>query len=140
MTIKLSRREREIMDILFESGEISARDILEKMSEPPGYSAIRAMLAKLLHKGSVQFRQEGSRYLYSPTVARSHARESALKHLVKTFFDNSPALAANALLGMDGDSMDAAELARLKRENKRLEEDNEILQKASAFFAQRVGK
>ena len=114
MSVKLSRREREIMDILFELGEVSARDILEKMSEPPGYSAIRAMLAKLLQKGSVQFRQEDNRYLYSPTVARSHARESALKHLVKTFFDNSPALAANALLGMDGDTMDAAELVRLQ--------------------------
>ena len=114
MAVKLSRREREIMDLLFELGEASAREILDQMSEPPGYSAIRAMLAKLLQKGSVQFRQHGNRYLYSPTVARSQARESALKHLVKTFFDNSPALAANALLGMDGDSLDPDELARLR--------------------------
>lgn len=114
MSVKLSRREREIMDILFQLGEVGAREILEKMSDPPGYSAIRAMLAKLLQKGSVQFRQDGNRYLYSPTVARSKARESALKHLVKTFFDNSPALAANALLGMDGDPIDATELARLR--------------------------
>lgn len=114
MAVKLSRREREIMDLLFELGEASAREILDQMSEPPGYSAIRAMLAKLLQKGSVQFRQDGNRYLYSPTVARSQAQESALKHLVKTFFDNSPALAANALLGMDGDSLDPDELARLR--------------------------
>ncbi len=114
MEIKLSRREREIMDILFELGEASARDVLNQMSEPPGYSAVRAMLAKLLLKGSVQFRQDGNRYLYSPTVARSQARESALKHLVKTFFDNSPALAANALLGMDGEAISPGELARLR--------------------------
>ena len=122
MSIKLSRREREIMDILFQLGEASARKILDQMSEPPGYSAIRAMLAKLLQKGSVQFRQDGSRYLYSPKVARSQARESALKHLVKTFFDNSPALAANALLGMDGDSVDTLELARLKAMVDKLDE------------------
>ena len=114
MSVNLSRREREIMDILFELGEASAREILDQMSEPPGYSAIRAMLAKLLQKGPVRFRQHGNRYLYSPTVARSQARESALKHMVKTFFNNSPALAANALLGMDGDSIDAVELARLR--------------------------
>ena len=114
MSVKLSRREREIMDILFELGEVSAREILDQMSDAPGYSAVRAMLAKLLQKGSVQFRQDGNHYLYSPTVARSDARESALKHLVKTFFDNSPAMAANALLGMDDNATDAGELARLQ--------------------------
>ena len=114
MSVKLSRREREIMDILFELGEASAREIQDQMNEPPGYSAIRAMLAKLLRKGSVQFRQLANRYLYSPTVARARARDSALKHLVKTFFHNSPALAANALLGMDDGAIDEAELARLR--------------------------
>ena len=125
MSVKLSRREREIMDILFELGEVSAREILDQMSEPPGYSAIRAMLAKLVQKGSVQFRQDCNRYLYSPTVARAQARESALKHLVKTFFDNSPALAANALLGMDGDSLDPGELARLRAMVDQIDEQQE---------------
>jgi predicted transcriptional regulator len=114
MDAKLSRREREIMDILFEHDELSARDILDQMNEPPGYSAIRAMLAKLVQKGSAQFRQSGNRYLYSPTQARSRARESALKHLVKTFFGNSPVQAANALLGMDGERVDAEELEKLR--------------------------
>jgi BlaI family penicillinase repressor len=125
MSVKLSRREREIMDILFELGEVNAREILDQMSEPPGYSAIRAMLAKLVQKGSVQFRQDRNRYLYSPTVARAQARESALKHLVKTFFDNSPALAANALLGMDGDSLDPGELARLRAMVDQIDEQQE---------------
>ena len=125
MSVKLSRREREIMDILFELGEVSAREILDQMSEPPGYSAIRAMLAKLVQKGSVQFRQDRNRYLYSPTVARAQARESALKHLVKTFFDNSPALAANALLGMDGDTLDPGELARLRAMVDQIDEQQE---------------
>jgi len=125
MSVKLSRREREIMDILFELGEVSAREILDQMSEPPGYSAIRAMLAKLVQKGSVQFRQDRNRYLYSPTVARAQARESALKHLVKTFFDNSPALAANALLGMDGDTLDPGELARLRAMVNQIDEQQE---------------
>lgn len=114
MNAKLSRREREIMDILFRCGEASARDILAQMSSPPSYSAVRAMLAKLLTKNIVQYRRSDNHYVYSPTVSQSKARESALRHLVKTFFNDSPLKAANALLGMDEQGVDDDELARLR--------------------------
>ena len=96
---KLSRREREIMDVLFALGdEATAEEIRERLSEAPSYSAVRAMLAKLEGKGAVRHREKGLRYVYSPTVARSTARRSALRKLVRTFFGGSAGQAVTALL------------------------------------------
>ncbi len=113
------------MDILFRQGECSAREVLEAMADPPSYSAVRALLAKLVDKGVAGFRQQGKRYLYAPTQDTASARKSALRHLVTTFFDNSPAQAANALLGMRGDRLEANELAELKSLVDRLEREAE---------------
>ena len=122
-TDRLSRRERQIMDILFRKGECSAREVLEAMADAPSYSAVRALLAKLVDKGVAGYRQQGKRYLYAPTQDPASARMSALRHLVSTFFDNSPAQAANALLGMRGDRLEADELAELKTLVDRLERE-----------------
>ena len=96
---KLPRREREILDVLFEIGtEASAEEIRERLSDPPSYSAVRAMLAKLEAKGVVKHREKGLRYVYVPTIPRTTARRSALKRLVQVFFDGSAGQAMTALL------------------------------------------
>lgn len=96
---KLSRREREIMDVLFSLGdEASAEDIRERLSEPPSYSAVRAMLSKLEAKGAIRHKEKGLRYVYSPTTPRTTARRSALRKLVDVFFEGSAGEAATALL------------------------------------------
>ena len=122
---KLSRREREIMDVLFEIGaEASAEDIRERLSDPPSYSAVRAMLAKLEAKGAVRHREKGLRYVYSPTVNRSTARRSAMRRLVQVFFDGSAGQAMTALLNDESwsdEELDrvAEEIARARKERKR---------------------
>ena len=122
---KLSRREREIMNVLFALGErASAEDIRVRLSDPPSYSAVRAMLAKLEAKGYVKHREESFRYIYYPTTPRTTARRSALQELVKVFFGGSPGETATALLKnenwSDGE-LDAlsAEIERIRHERKR---------------------
>jgi BlaI family transcriptional regulator, penicillinase repressor len=96
---KLSRREREILNVIFALGDrATAEEIRAELSEPPSYSAVRAMLAKLEAKGIVRHRADGPRYVYSPTTPRTTARRSALQQLVRVFFSGSPGQAATALL------------------------------------------
>ena len=110
----LSRRERQIMDALHELGdEASAEDIRQKLPNPPSYSAVRAMLAKLEVKGAIRHKEEGLRYVYSPTAKRSAARRSALERLVRVFFGGSPGEAVNALL--EAETWDAGELDEMSR-------------------------
>ena len=110
----LSRRERQIMDALHELGdEASAEDIRQKLPNPPSYSAVRAMLAKLEAKGAVRHKEEGLRYVYSPTARRSAARRSAVERLVRVFFGGSPGEAVNALL--EAEKWDPAELDEMSR-------------------------
>jgi predicted transcriptional regulator len=119
---KLSRREREIMDVLFALGdEASAEEIRERLSDPPSYSAVRAMLAKLEAKGSIRHKEKGLRYVYSPTTSRSTARRSALKKLVDVFFDGSAGQAMTALLKEERWSQD--ELDELAREIDRVRKE-----------------
>jgi BlaI family transcriptional regulator, penicillinase repressor len=95
----LSRREREILDVIFATGgEASAEEIREKLSDPPSYSAVRAMLAKLEAKGAVKHKEKGLRYVYSPTTPRKTARKSALRKLVDVFFEGSKEQVVTALL------------------------------------------
>ena len=123
-TEKLSRREREILDVLFALGnEASAEEIREKLSEPPSYSAVRAMLAKLEAKGAIRHREKGLRYVYLPTTPRTTARRSALRKLVETFFDGSAGQAATALLKDErwsDDELDrlATEIERVRKERR----------------------
>ena len=85
--IHLSRRERQIMDIVYEAGQASAADVLDRLPDPPSYSAVRAMLRVLEEKGHLRHKQDGPRYVYLPTVSRDEARRSALRRLLRTFFD-----------------------------------------------------
>jgi BlaI family transcriptional regulator, penicillinase repressor len=122
--LKLARREREIMDVLFQiGGEASAEEIRERLSDPPSYSAVRAMLAKLEAKGAVRHREKGLRYVYSPTTNRSTARRSAIKRLVQVFFDGSAGQAVTALLNEEkwsDEELDllSREIERARKERK----------------------
>lgn len=109
----LSRRERQIMDILYEMKEASALQVLEKLPSPPSYSAVRALLRVLEHKGHISHREDGPRYVFTPLQARNKARRSALRHLVKTFFDNSPTDAVAALLDISEDNLSDEEFNRI---------------------------
>ncbi len=115
----LSRRERQIMDFLFQAGSASVGDVRAHISSPPSYSAVRAMLRTLEEKGHVSHREEGRAYVYAPTVRRDAARKSALSHMLKTFFDDSTENAVAALLDLKSAKMDAAELGRLEQLVKR---------------------
>ena len=84
----LSRRERQIMDIIYESKEATAQQVMERLPDAPGYSAVRALLRVLENKGHLEHRQDGPRYVYTPRLAKDTARRSELRHLLKTFFDN----------------------------------------------------
>jgi predicted transcriptional regulator len=113
LTATLSRRERQIMDVLFALGQATVTEILERIPDPPSYSAVRATVRVLEEKGHVEHLQDGPRYLYRPLVAKENARSAALKHLVRTFFGGSAEAAAAALLGMSRARMDDADLKRL---------------------------
>jgi BlaI family transcriptional regulator, penicillinase repressor len=97
---KLSRRERECLDILYRCGEATVAEVQEAMADPPSYSAVRATLNVLVDKGAAQHRQDGPRYVYLPAVPAGSARTAAVKHLVDTFFGGSAEEAAVALLAM----------------------------------------
>lgn len=114
LTTQLSRRERQIMDVIYRRGKVTAAEVLAELPEPPSYSAVRAMLRLLEEKGHVRHEQDGPRYVYLPTVNRDKARRSALRHLVRTFFDGSTEDAVAALLQNDN-GMSEDELARLSK-------------------------
>ena len=99
ITDKLSRREREIMDVLYALGDnASADDIRERLTDPPTYSAVRAMLAKLEAKGVIRHHAEGLRYVYSPVTSRTVAQRKAISQLTRVFFRGSASDAVTALL------------------------------------------
>ena len=111
----LSRRERQIMDFLFQRGKASVGEVMDGIPDPPGYSAVRATLRTLEQKGRVSHEEEGRAYIYRPTLRRDAARKSALTHVVKTFFDNSAEQALAALLELKGPRLSDAELERVSR-------------------------
>jgi len=110
----LPRREREIFEILVATNEATAAQVQAAMADPPSYSAVRTMLARLEAKGLVRHRTEEQSYVYKPIPQPAKVRESALKQLVRTFFDGSAANAATALLGLTK-SLDEDELAALQQ-------------------------
>ncbi|HJU90025.1 MAG TPA: BlaI/MecI/CopY family transcriptional regulator [Gemmatimonadaceae bacterium] len=114
-TPQLSRRERQIMDVLYREGRATAAEVLEQLPDPPSYSAVRAMLRVLEEKGHVKHEQDGPRYIYLPTVPREKARRSALRHLVRTFFDGSTEATVAALLDLSDSKISDAELQRLSK-------------------------
>lgn len=98
----LSRRERQIMDILYRQSRATASDVLAAMEDPPSYSTVRALLRILEDKGHLRHQQDGTRYLYEPALPREHARTSALQRLVTTFFEGSAEQVVAALLDDPG--------------------------------------
>jgi BlaI family penicillinase repressor len=111
----LSRRERQIMDVIYQQGRATAAEVMENMPNAPSYSAVRAMLRLLEDKGLVRHEQDGPRYVYLPTLSRDKARQSAMKQLLQTFFDDSAEQAVTALIGMSRSKMSDDELDRLSR-------------------------
>jgi predicted transcriptional regulator len=111
----LSRRERQILDILYKNGRSTAAEVQAALPEPPSYSAVRALLRILEDKGHVRHEQDGPRYVYLPTVARDNAKRSALRHILQTFFDGSAEQAISALLDESSAKLSSAELDRLAR-------------------------
>jgi len=111
---RLSRRERQIMEIVYRLGQATAAQIHEQIEDPPSYSAIRALLRILVEKQHLQHRADGPRYVYAPVVSRTRARSTALAGLVDNFFEGSAARAAAALLGSaHGKKLTKAELDEL---------------------------
>jgi BlaI family transcriptional regulator, penicillinase repressor len=109
----LSRRERQIMDVVFRRGRATAAEVREEMDDPPSYSAVRAQLRTLEEKGHLRHEEDGPRYVYLPRVRPEQARRSALRHLVDTFFGGSAAEAASALLDAHAAKLSAGELDQL---------------------------
>jgi BlaI family transcriptional regulator, penicillinase repressor len=112
---ELSRRERQIIDILYTQGRATAAEVQSLLPDPPSYSAVRAMLRILEEKGHVHHEQDGPRYVYLPTIARENAKRSAMRHVLQTFFDGSTAQAISALLDDSSAKLSDAELDRLAR-------------------------
>lgn len=112
---ELSRRERQIIDILYAQGRATAAEVQALLPDPPSYSAVRAMLRILEEKGHVRHEQDGPRYVYRPTVARENAKRSAMRHMLQTFFDGSAEQAISALLDDSSSKLSDDELDRLAR-------------------------
>lgn len=125
----LSRRERQIMDILYQRGRASASEILAALPDPPSYSAVRAKLRVLEEKGHVRHEAESLHYVYVPTTARDTARRSALRHMLATFFDGSVEQTVAALLDLSAANLSQEDLDRISglieeaRREARKEED-----------------
>lgn len=109
----LTRRERQIMDVLYRRGRATAAEVMEALSGEPNYSTVRTQLRVLEDKGHVRHEEEGLRYVYAPAVPRHAARKSALKHLVDTFFDGSAEQVVAAVLGGEAARLSDEDLKRI---------------------------
>ena len=109
----LSRREREMMDIIYAAGSATANEVRRAMTSPPSYSAVRATLRVLEEKGHLKHTKDGNRYLFEPTVSRQRARKSALSGVLQNFFDNSREQMVATLLDLSSQDLSDEELERL---------------------------
>lgn len=110
---RLTRRERQIMDILFRQGEATVADVMEALPDPPSYSAVRATMRILEEKGHLRHREDGPRYVYLPKVGQDQARQAALAHLLTTFFGGSAEQAVMALAELSDAELTPDQLERL---------------------------
>jgi predicted transcriptional regulator len=110
----LTKRERQIMDVMYRLGRATVSDVIEQLEGSPGYSTVRTQLGLLERKGHLRHEEEGLRYVYMPTVPRHSARRSALRHLVDTFFEGSAAKTVAALLGGQASRISDEELKRIE--------------------------
>ncbi|MGC4017199.1 MAG: BlaI/MecI/CopY family transcriptional regulator [Luteolibacter sp.] len=111
---QLSRRERQVMDILFRLGKATAQEIMDEMSDPPTYSAVRALMVTLETKGHVKHGKESRRYVYSPAVPEKKAKRSALRQLLTTFFEGRPENLVASLLDPEDQQLSDAEIERIR--------------------------
>jgi len=109
----LSRRERQIMEVLYKDGRATASEVLERLPDPPGYSAVRALLRILENKGQIRHAADGNRYVYEPRLPRDRAGRPALAGVLETFFDGSAEKAVAALLDLSRHELTNADLDRL---------------------------
>jgi predicted transcriptional regulator len=110
---QLSRRERQIMDIIYREGRATATEVLERLPDPPSYSAVRAMMRVLENKGHLRHESEGTHYVYLPTLNPARARRSVLENVLHTFFGGSAERAVAALLDLQRDQLSDEELERM---------------------------
>ena len=113
-TEDLSRRERQVMDILHRRGTATVAEVMAELPEPPTYSAVRSILRILAEKGAITHREDGPRYVYLPAASPRTAQEQALRHVVRTFFDGSAEEAVSALLRLSDGELDDVEMKRLR--------------------------
>lgn len=112
--LKLGRRERQILDIIYRLGEASVGDVLAEISDPPAYDSVRTIIRVLERKGFLQHRKEGTKYVYRPTQSREKASRSALSHLMSTFFEGSVPDTMAAAFDLKSDDLTDEDLARLE--------------------------
>ena len=124
--VHLTRRERQIMDVLYANEEASAQDIQDQIPDSPSYSAVRALLKKLMDKGHVDFRQAGAKYFYRPVLPKSDAKRSAIMRLLDTFFDGSTANAVVNLLGAGERDLTPDDIAAIEAELERIKRDESV--------------
>lgn len=111
----LTRRERQVMDAIYELEEASAREVQQRLPSPPSYSAVRAVLTRLVEQGLLRYRQTGPRYVYSAAAGRKRARQAALRKVVDTFFEGSPLRTMNALLGISAGDLSKEQMDELAK-------------------------
>ena|SRR5687767_6694949 len=112
-TLAFSRREKEVLDAVYASAPATVGDVLARMGNPPSYSAVRAMLARLEEKGFVRHEEDGARYVYHPTRERVQTRASILERIVDTYFDGSPTKLVAAMLDRSAMKLSDSELDEL---------------------------
>lgn len=112
---QLSRRERQIMDIIYRLGKASAKDVQENLPDPPSYSAVRALLATLENKGMLKHGKESRSYIYTPAISEKKARKSALQNLLSTFFEGKPQNLVAALLEDDDQKLSKKEIDDIRK-------------------------
>ena len=110
----LSRRERQVMDILFRRGEATAGEVMGELPDPPTYSSVRSILAILIEKGHATHREEGLRYVYLPAANATQMRDEALRHVMRTFFNGSPDQVIAAALRMSDTKLSERDIERLQ--------------------------
>ena len=110
---ELSRRERQVLELVYRRGRATANEVMSDLEDPPSYSSVRSVLRLLEKKGFLRHEEDGPRYLYIPAIRRDRARRSALKHLLKTFFDDSPEEVVNALLDVSRSKLSEDDLEKL---------------------------
>ena len=110
----LSRRERQIMDTIYAMGSATAREIWERLSDPPTYATVRTILRVLLEKQRLTYRKDGRAYVYTPVRSRDEVAQSAMKRMLRTFYDGSLEQAVSSMLGIKDKKLDLAELERIE--------------------------